>query len=84
MAEIEMERKQRSNVWLWVAAAVLIAALAVGAWLLFAGRTTGNEATTPAAERTEQTQTQGYESPAAPGVGDPAPTPVRPDERTRP
>jgi hypothetical protein len=36
MAEIEMERKPRSNVWVWVAAAVLVVVLAVGAWFLFA------------------------------------------------
>jgi hypothetical protein len=83
VAEIEMERKPRSNVWIWVAALVLVAVLAVGAWFLFARGTTGYE-TAPAAERTEQVQPQGYETPGAPGLGDPAPTPVRPDERTRP
>jgi flagellar basal body-associated protein FliL len=83
MAEIEMEPKRRSNAWIWIAAIVLVALLAVGAWFLFARGDTRYD-TTPAAERTEQTQPQGYESPAAPGAGDPAPTPVRPDERTRP
>lgn len=75
MAEIEMERRRRNNAWIWVAALVLVAVLAVGAWFLFARGTTGYD-TAPAAERTEEAQQQPYGTQAAPG--DTADTPVRP------
>lgn len=83
MAEIEMERRSRNNAWIWVAALILVAVLAVGAWFLFARGTTGYD-TTPAAERTEPNavQEQPYGSPTAPG--DAAPAPVRPEERPTP
>jgi hypothetical protein len=63
MAEIEMERRPRRNAWIWVAAAVLILVLAVGAWLLFA-RGTSYDPLSPAADRTETTAP--YEEPAEP------------------
>jgi hypothetical protein len=75
MAEIEMERKPRRNVWVWVAAAVLVVVLAVGAWYLFAGDAAQFD-TTPTAERpgaTEPYETVPGEDPYGqrPGVTDP-------------
>jgi hypothetical protein len=55
MAEIEMERKPRSNTWLWVAAALLVLVIAVGAYLLYERGATGYESA-PAAEQTGVTQ----------------------------
>jgi hypothetical protein len=50
MAEIEMERKPRRNTWIWIAAALLVAVIAVGAYLLYERGATGYEVA-PAAER---------------------------------
>jgi hypothetical protein len=50
MAEIEMERKPRNNAWIWVAAAVLVAVIAIGAYLLYERGALGYESA-PAAEQ---------------------------------
>jgi hypothetical protein len=94
MAEIEMERKSRRKVWMWVAAAVLVAIIAVGAWFLLAGDTTRFD-TAPAAEQPGVTERY-EETPGAdpygarpgetdpygqPGTADPLETP---EETRRP
>lgn len=55
MAEIEMERKPRRNTWVWIAAALLVVVIAVGAYLLFARGATGYEVA-PTAERPGATE----------------------------
>ena len=52
MAEIEIERRPRRSPWTWVALLLVLAAVAVGAWLVFDGGVEGGDAA-PAAERTE-------------------------------
>lgn len=49
MAEIEMQRRKRNNTWMWVLAAVVVIALGIGAWYLFANEG-GTVDAEPAAE----------------------------------
>jgi hypothetical protein len=85
MAEIEMERKNGRNPWLWIAAAALVVVLAVGAWFLLGQDATGYE-TDPAAEQPGVTEPYG----ADPYGADPDPygtdpygaDPTRPDAGT--
>jgi hypothetical protein len=75
MTEIEMERKPRRNTWVWVAVALLVVVLAVGAYLLFARGTMGADAA-PTAERPGVTEPYGTQ---------PAPDPLQtPEEARRP
>ena len=37
MAEIEIERRPRRNPWTWIALILVLAAVAVGAWMVFGG-----------------------------------------------
>jgi hypothetical protein len=86
MAEIEMERRRRSNIWAWVLAAVVLVAIGIGAWYLLAE----NEAydAEPAAETWEMDdpaaeQPYEYREPAR-EPGDPDTDPAIPEDRTRP
>jgi hypothetical protein len=63
MAEIEMERKPRNNTWIWIAAAVLVAVIAIGAYLFYERGATGYESA-PAAEQPGAAET--YDAPPAP------------------
>lgn len=66
MAEIEIERRRSRNLWPWVLIALLVAALAVGAWwFLLGGADTVNA---PPA-----TDTTPIGAPAAPMDRDPMP-----------
>jgi hypothetical protein len=83
MTEIEMERKPRRNTWIWIAAALLVVVIAVGAYLLYERGATGYEVA-PAAERPGATEPyverpapdQPYVEPGEqPGTRDPVRTP---------
>lgn len=50
MAEIEIERRPRRTGWTWFALILVLAAVAVGAWLVFNGGVEGGDAA-PAAEQ---------------------------------
>ncbi len=50
MPDIEMEREPRRNTWVWIAVALLVILIAVGAWLLLAPGAPGYEVQ-PAAEQ---------------------------------
>jgi hypothetical protein len=83
MAEIQMERKPRRPVWIWVVAALAVVVIAVGAWLYFANGAAFD--TAPAAERpgaAEPAQEQSYRY-DEPATRDPLPTP-EPTRRTDP
>lgn len=54
MAEIEIERRPRSNGWKWAILILVIAALAVAAWFVLQGDMLTGTAT-PAAEETTET-----------------------------
>lgn len=56
MAEIEIERRPRRNGWKWVILVVVIAALAVAAWLVLQGDVFPGTSS-PAAEETSETYT---------------------------
>jgi hypothetical protein len=81
MAEIEMERKPSRGPWLWIAAAVLVLVLAVGAYFLLEGRATGAD-TAPAAERPGTTQP--YVEPAEEPYVERPDTLETPEETRRP
>lgn len=50
MAEIEIERRPRRSGWTWIALLLVLAGVAIGAWLVFGGGIDTSPDARPAAE----------------------------------
>lgn len=63
MAEIEIERRPRRNGWTWFALLLVLAGVAIGAWLIFGNGIDTSADARPAAETTSEEQ---FTEPVAP------------------
>lgn len=75
MAEIEIERRPRRNGWTWFALLLVLAGVAIGAWLVFGNGVDTRADAPPAAETTTGEPVREpigpLDEPRAPTVSDP-------------
>lgn len=61
MAEIDIERRPRKNTWTWIALALVLIGVAIGAWLVF-----GTDDVTVRTDPATETAPAPFDAPVAP------------------